>query len=99
MLYILSKSPSYCNFSILLNVLNNNDDLILIQDGILAGLKYSIFIKKIIKIQQDIQLSVYALKNDILARGLENYISKQIIHANYKQFVYLTVKHKQQILW
>ncbi|QJC30932.1 sulfurtransferase complex subunit TusB [Enterobacteriaceae endosymbiont of Macroplea appendiculata] len=99
MLYILSNSPLCCNFVLLLDILNKNDDLILIQDGVLAGLSNSIFYKKIRHMKYQKQLSIFAIQNDIVTRGLLNNFSKEIIIIDYKQFVDLTVKHKQQILW
>ncbi|QJC36203.1 sulfurtransferase complex subunit TusB [Enterobacteriaceae endosymbiont of Donacia cincticornis] len=99
MLYTLFSSPASCNFSLLLNFLNKNDELLLIQDGVLAGLKNSLYIKKIIKIKQKMKILIFAINNDILARGLNLNISNQIIRINYKKFVYLIIKHKKQVLW
>ncbi|QJC28283.1 sulfurtransferase complex subunit TusB [Enterobacteriaceae endosymbiont of Plateumaris braccata] len=99
MLYTLFNSPSSCNFSLLLNYLSKNDDLILIQNGVLAGLHNSIFMKKIIKIKNKIPFNVFGIKNDIESRGLLKIISKKVIHIEYKDFVYLSIKNKQQIFW
>ncbi|QJC31345.1 sulfurtransferase complex subunit TusB [Enterobacteriaceae endosymbiont of Macroplea mutica] len=99
MLYILSNSPLHCNFIILLDILNKNDDLILIQDGILAGLSNSFFHKKIKQIKSQKKISIFAIHDDITARGLLNNFSKEIIIIDYNKFVSLTIKHKQQILW
>ncbi|QJC35391.1 sulfurtransferase complex subunit TusB [Enterobacteriaceae endosymbiont of Donacia proxima] len=99
MLYTLFSSPTSCNFSLLLNILNKNDDLLLIQDGVLAGLKNSLYIKKIIKIKQKMKLLIFAINNDILARGLNSDISDKIIRIDYKKFVYLIIKHQKQIVW
>ncbi|QJC37022.1 sulfurtransferase complex subunit TusB [Enterobacteriaceae endosymbiont of Donacia vulgaris] len=99
MLYTLFSSPTSCNFSSLLNILNKNDNLLLIQDGILAGLKNSVFMKKIIKKQQKIKILIFAINDDILARGLNLNISKKIIRINYIKFVNLIIKNKKQIIW
>ncbi|QJC34614.1 sulfurtransferase complex subunit TusB [Enterobacteriaceae endosymbiont of Donacia crassipes] len=99
MLYTLFSSPASCNFSLLLNFLNKNDELLLIQDGVLAGLKNSLYIKKIIKIKQKMKLLIFAINDDILARGLNLDISNKITRINYKKFVYLMIKHKKQIVW
>ncbi|QJC38660.1 sulfurtransferase complex subunit TusB [Enterobacteriaceae endosymbiont of Donacia fulgens] len=99
MLYTLFNSPSSCNFSLLLNLLNKNDDLLLIQDGVIAGLKNSIFIKEIIKIKQEMKILIFAINDDILARGLNINISKKIIRIDYIKFVDLVIKNKKQIIW
>ncbi|QJC32580.1 sulfurtransferase complex subunit TusB [Enterobacteriaceae endosymbiont of Donacia dentata] len=99
MLYTLFSSPSSCDFSLLLKVLNKHDDLLLIQDGVLAGLNNSKFMKKIIKIKEKIKLLIFAIDDDILARGLDLNISNKIIRINYEQFVDLVIKNKQQIIW
>ncbi|QJC31759.1 sulfurtransferase complex subunit TusB [Enterobacteriaceae endosymbiont of Donacia tomentosa] len=99
MLYTLFNSPLSCNFSLLLNFLKKNDDLLLIQDGILAGLKNSISIKKIIRIRKKMKFGIFGMNNDILARGLENDISSEIIRIDYKNFVDLIIKNKKQIIW
>ncbi|QJC37429.1 sulfurtransferase complex subunit TusB [Enterobacteriaceae endosymbiont of Donacia thalassina] len=99
MLYTLFNSPSSCNFSLLLNILNKNDDLLLIQDGVIAGLKNSIFMEEIIKMQQKTKILIFAINDDILARGLNINISTKIIRIDYIKFVDLVIKNKQQILW
>ncbi|QJC36615.1 sulfurtransferase complex subunit TusB [Enterobacteriaceae endosymbiont of Donacia simplex] len=99
MLYTLFSSPTSCNFSLLLNILNKNDNLLLIQDGILAGLKNSVFMKKIIKKKRKIKILIFAINDDILARGLNLNISEKIIRINYKKFVNLIIKNKKQIIW
>ncbi|QJC29623.1 sulfurtransferase complex subunit TusB [Enterobacteriaceae endosymbiont of Plateumaris pusilla] len=99
MLYTLFNSPSSCNFSLLLKYISENDDLILIQDGVLAGLKNSFSMKKIIKVKNKIPFHIFGIKNDIESRGLLNIISKKIIQIEYKDFVSLTIKNKQQIFW
>ncbi|QJC34976.1 sulfurtransferase complex subunit TusB [Enterobacteriaceae endosymbiont of Donacia piscatrix] len=99
MLYTLFSSPTSCNFSLLLNFLNINDDLLLIQDGVLAGLKNSLYFKKITKIKKKMKLLIFAINDDILARGLDLDISNKITRINYKKFVYLIIKHKKQIIW
>ncbi|QJC34210.1 sulfurtransferase complex subunit TusB [Enterobacteriaceae endosymbiont of Donacia cinerea] len=99
MLYTLFSSPASCNFSLLLNILNKNDNLLLIQDGVLAGLKNSIFMKEIIKKKQKIKILIFAINDDILARGLSLNISEKIIRINYIKFVSLIIKNKKQIIW
>ncbi|QJC37841.1 sulfurtransferase complex subunit TusB [Enterobacteriaceae endosymbiont of Donacia bicoloricornis] len=99
MLYTLFNSPSSCNFSLLLNYLNQNDDLLLIQDGVIAGLKNSIFMEEITKVKQKMKILIFAINNDILARGLDVNISKKVVRIDYIEFVNLVIKNKKQIIW
>lgn len=69
--------------------------MLLIQDGVLAVLEENPLLKYCL--QQ--QISVYALIDDVLARGLKDQVSHHIKLISYGDFVDLTVKHPQQIHW
>ncbi|MCP5693830.1 sulfurtransferase complex subunit TusB, partial [Klebsiella pneumoniae] len=44
-------------------------------------------------------IKVYALNEDLIARGLTGQISNDIILIDYTDFVRLTVKHPSQMAW
>ena len=44
-------------------------------------------------------IKVYALNEDLIARGLTGQISNDIILIDYTDFVRLTVKHSSQMAW
>ncbi|UAJ66083.1 sulfurtransferase complex subunit TusB [Candidatus Schneideria nysicola] len=95
MLYILYSSPSYCDIDSLLSTTKKNDDLILLGDSVIIGLINSKFLLKFLKYP----ISIYALEDDIIARGLNQYFSDKIIIIQYNEFVLLTEKHIHQISW
>lgn len=95
MLYTLATSPYHCDLSALLRLIGEGDDLLLMQDGVLAGVNGSTALYSVLRAP----ISVYALKEDLLARGLIGQISHKITVIGYTDFVSLTVKHRQQVAW
>ncbi|CAL4325358.1 Protein TusB [Buchnera aphidicola (Eriosoma grossulariae)] len=95
MLHILINSPCYCNLELLSSMLEHQDDLIALQDGVLIAIEHNIFLKKI----NLNSVMLYVLKEDIIARGLSVYISSQFSIIDYNYFVNLTVKNHKQITW
>ncbi|PLR37038.1 sulfurtransferase complex subunit TusB [Chimaeribacter coloradensis] len=93
MLLTLSHSPFQTDLPALLRLAGQGDDLLLIQDGVLAGLKESAALDWLLAAP----ISVYALKEDIEARGLIGQISDKITLIGYTTFVMLTVKHTQHV--
>lgn len=64
MLHTLSHSPWQCDIDALLSMLREGDDLLLIQDGVLAALDGSRFVE----ILTNAPITVSALKDDLDAR-------------------------------
>lgn len=95
MLFTLSHSPSHCDLPALLRLTAEGDDLLLLQDGVLAGLAGSPWLDLLL----NAPISLYALKNDLEARGLIGYISHNFTVIGYTQFVELTERHRNQIAW
>ncbi|WP_193015789.1 sulfurtransferase complex subunit TusB [Proteus sp. FME41] len=95
MLYTYSVSIYQSDLEAFLSLLTKQDDVLLIQDGVLAVLEENPLLKYCL--QQ--QISIYALIDDVLARGLKDQASHHIKLINYHDFVDLTVKHPQQIHW
>lgn len=95
MLHTLINSPFKCDFSALLRMLKEGDDLLLLQDGVLAALEGS----KALESLRQAPVSVFALNEDIQARGLSAQISSTAATISYNDFVALTVKHPQQMAW
>ena len=95
MLYTYSVSIYQSDLETFLSLLTKEDDVLLIQDGVLAVLEENPLLKYCL--QQ--QISIYALIDDVLARGLKGQVSHHIKLINYGDFVDLTVKHPQQIHW
>lgn len=95
MLHTLSHSPWQCDIDALLSMLREGDDLLLIQDGVIAALDGSRFVE----ILSNAPISLSALKDDLDARGLTGQISSKIDVVGYTDFVNLTVKHASQMNW
>ena len=95
MLHTLSHSPWQCDIEALVRMLREGDDLLLIQDGVLAAIEDSRFVE----ILTNAPISVSALKEDIDARGLAGQISAKINVVGYTDFVNLAVKHAGQMNW
>lgn len=95
MLHTLSRSPTQCDLPALLRLVQQNDALLLLQDGVLAGLVGSGSLALLL----DSHATLYALDNDLDARGLSGHISHKITVISYTDFVVLTEKHHSQIAW
>ncbi|HED3852666.1 sulfurtransferase complex subunit TusB [Enterobacter soli] len=95
MLHTLSHSPWQCDIEALVRMLREGDDLLLIQDGVLAAIEGSRFVE----ILTNAPISVSALKEDIDARGLVGQISAKIDVVGYTDFVNLAVTHSSQMNW
>ncbi|UDG79370.1 Protein TusB [Candidatus Ecksteinia adelgidicola] len=96
MLYTLSHSPYECDFPALLRIISTDDTLLLLQNGVLAGLINSSALKLLLNSSVKY---IYGLKNDLEARGLINYFSEKIIIVGYDHFVKFTEKYHNQIAW
>ncbi|CAL1329051.1 sulfurtransferase complex subunit TusB [Candidatus Providencia siddallii] len=92
MLYTLSRSPYYCDFSSILRLINKDDSILLFQDGVIAGISKTNFFLAL----QKTCAKIYALNEDVNARGLQKKISKKIFFISYIDFVKLTEIHEQQ---
>lgn len=95
MLHTLHRSAWHTDFSALLRLLDEGDALLLLQDGVTAALEGSRFLECL----RNAPITVYALKDDIEARGLGGQISDSVIRVDYTDFVRLTVSHTSQMAW
>ncbi|BCG07731.1 MULTISPECIES: sulfurtransferase complex subunit TusB [Buttiauxella] len=95
MLHILQHSPFQTDLEALLRCVKPGDDVLLLQDAVIAALSGT----KALDLLLSAPISIYALHEDIEARGLTAQISNGIGKVSYTDFVGLTVKHEQQITW
>ncbi|WP_431224700.1 sulfurtransferase complex subunit TusB [Serratia sp. L9] len=95
MLYTLSHSPTQCDLPALLRLTAQGDALLLLQDGVLAGLTGSASLDLLL----NAPISLFALQDDLDARGLAGHISHKIAVIGYTHFVELTEKHRSQMAW
>ncbi|MBL0878251.1 sulfurtransferase complex subunit TusB [Serratia ureilytica] len=95
MLYTLSNSPNQCDLPALLRLTAGGDALLLLQDGVLAGLVGSAHLESLLAAP----ISLYALQDDLEARGVIGYFSHRITIVGYNHFVELTEQHRSQMAW
>lgn len=95
MLHTLHQSPWQCDMDTLLRTFQAGDDLLLLSDGVIAGIEGNRYLDLLLAAP----ISVHALSEDIAARGLIGQISNNIIRVSYNDFVNLTVKHAVQMTW
>lgn len=95
MLHTLHQSPWQCDMTALLRTLQAGDDLLLLSDGVIAGIDGGRYLDLLLAAP----ISVHALNEDIAARGLSGQISNSITRVSYTEFVSLTVKHAVQMSW
>mgnify|MGYP005984887139 CR=1 FL=1 len=95
MLFTLGHSPFHCDLNALLRTVSPGDDLLLIQDGVIAALEGS----AARELWLASPITVSALQDDIDARGLTAQISTRVRRVSYTDFVRLTVKQRGQVAW
>lgn len=95
MLYTLRHSPFQCDLNALIRLLKPQDDLLLLQDGVIAALNESAAFQAL----RQSGAALYALGDDVDARGLSAQISTEISVVDYTDFVALAVKNPQQMIW
>ncbi|CDH33690.1 sulfurtransferase complex subunit TusB [Xenorhabdus bovienii] len=95
MLYTVSRSPYHDDFNAMLGLVSDADDVLLMQNGVLLGINDNRYLAELIRTGA----GVYALQEDLAARGLVEQISDRVQVIDYKGFVSLTAKHPQNFGW
>jgi len=95
MLYSISRSPYQCDLVYLLRLVTPQDDIVFLQDGVVAlikkGIVYNLMLSQL--------KNLFVLEDDLLARGLRYQVTDNIRVINYNAFVELTTKHRQYLAW
>lgn len=95
-LHILNKTPQYTDLlQRMLNASSVGDLIILIEDGVYHGLDAHFPRLE----AHSKELKVFALENDIAARGLNDKMSISIDIVSYQQFVQLSAKADKTVSW
>lgn len=95
MLHILQDSPFQTDLECLLRCVKRGDEILLRQDAVIAALSGT----RALDLLLAAPISIYALQEDIEARGISAQILTGIGQLSYTDFVRLTVKHEQLISW
>lgn len=94
-LHTLSHSPYHTDIDAMLRVVAQGDALLLLQDGVIAGLAQGSVIARLLASGAPL----YALRDDVVARGLTEQISPSVRLVDYTEFVRLTAQHAAQLAW
>lgn len=95
MLHTLSRSPYQIDLDAMLRNVGSEDALLLFQDGVSGALANSAMLMPILAAG----VPVYALKEDVMARGMIAQISSKVVLIGYNDFVELTAQHSGQMAW
>lgn len=94
-LHTLSRSPYHTDLDAMLRCVLPRDALLLLQDGVIAALAQGNVVARLLALG----IPVYALQEDVNARGLAEQISTSILLVDYTEFVRLTAQHAVQLAW
>ncbi|MBJ3815047.1 sulfurtransferase complex subunit TusB [Shimwellia pseudoproteus] len=94
MLHTLSHSPGECDMTTLMAALSPGDDVLLIQNGVIAALP-----GPALDLLLAAPISVSVLGKDLAARGLAAQISTAVKRVSYTEFVRLAAQHRAQMAW
>ncbi|PHM71201.1 sulfurtransferase complex subunit TusB [Xenorhabdus sp. KJ12.1] len=95
MLYTVRCSPYQNDFNAILGLITDADDVLMLQNGVLLGVNDNPYLAELIHTGA----GIYALQEDLDARGLTERVSEHVKMVNYNGFVSLTVKHQQSLSW
>ncbi len=97
-LHIVNKSPEKPSImERCLNFSSKGDSLLLIEDAAYFALPSTI--SKITSRLDALQIKIYALEEDLVARGINKKIHGSIQIVNYEGFVELTTTHNKSSSW
>ncbi|MGF1874315.1 sulfurtransferase complex subunit TusB [Photobacterium frigidiphilum] len=96
MLHTVTTSPFHTqSLQSCLRYISQDDEILLLQDAVFAGLRENI-LSKTIKVSG---VKIYLLKEDLLARGIENKVDEYFEVVDYSGFVSLSIQHEAQMKW
>ncbi|MDR0806415.1 MAG: sulfurtransferase complex subunit TusB [Enterobacteriaceae bacterium] len=95
MLHTVSHSFYQFDSAALLNTVTPNDVILLLQDGVTMAMAQN---EALIQLKQSGAM-LYALREDVAARGLLSLITSDIELVDFQGFVDLTAAHYPQMTW
>ena len=96
MLHTITTSPFHTHsLQSCLRYISQDDEILLLQDAVVAGLKENIWCEAI----KNSGVKIYLLKEDLLARGIIDKVDDRFEVVDYKGFVSLSVKQETQMNW
>jgi tRNA 2-thiouridine synthesizing protein B len=98
-LHTVNKSPYTNNtLSSCLRACAEGDGILLLEDGVFGATSSASTANELQSLIKN-GVKVYALINDIKARGLEDKLSSHIKPIDYDTFVQLTIEHRRVQSW
>ena len=98
MLHTINKSPfEHGTFETCLKFAKQGSAVLLIEDGVYAAAKDTIVSKQVQEALKNV--SIYALKPDVEARGMQNRVMDGVRLVDYEGFVDLVVEHDAVQSW
>lgn len=98
-LHTVNKSPfTHGAFESCLSACSPEDSILLYEDGVLGAIGYARATANMRELI-DNGLKIYALTNDIKARGLQGKLLPDIICTDYVGFVQLSIEHQCVQSW
>lgn len=92
-LHTISRSPKHALLPACLKVINPGDSILFIEDGV-----YHCSDSELLSsISRD--NVVYALREDLVARGLRDKQDARVEVVGYHKFVELTIQHSKTVSW
>lgn len=95
MLHIVSHSSSQFDVQALLRSVNEADAVLFVQDGVSIAIKNNPVFQQLL----ETQANIYALQEDLQARGMLHLVCQDVTIVDYYKYVDLTVKYTPQLLW
>ncbi len=98
MLHTINKSPFEHNtFETCLKFVHKGSTVLLIEDGVYAAAKGTAVSKRVEEALKNV--SIYALRPDVEARGMQNRVMDGVRLVDYEGFVDLVVEHNAVQSW
>jgi len=98
MLHTVNKSPfDFNTFHTCLRFARQGSAVLLIEDGVYAAVRDTSVSKDVQEAMK--QVSIYALKSDLEARGMQNRVMDGVRLVDYEGFVDLVVEHDAVQSW
>jgi tRNA 2-thiouridine synthesizing protein B len=98
-LHTVNKS-SFTHTTLLscLQICDDNDDILLLEDGVFGAITSSPY-AELLSSTPLRGVKIFAISNDIKARGLQEKLHVNIIITDYNGFVELSIKHQRIQSW
>lgn len=96
MLHTITTSPFHSQaLQRCLRYLGPEDEILLIQDAVVAGIEKNTWCERLAQAG----VKIYLLEADLLARGLRQQVANGFYIVDFSDFVELTVRHETQMKW